>query len=82
MAHPSFKSGKYSRYLKNVPAELKAGYTAGLKDEEITSTKEELAVQTSLIQKRLEDLKTQQVPPWGTVVEALLSPAKPMALFS
>jgi hypothetical protein len=73
MAHPSFKSGKYSRYLKNVPAELKAGYVAGKEDAEITSNKDELALQTSLIQKRLEDLKSRQVPPWGTVVEALNS---------
>jgi hypothetical protein len=73
VAHPNFKSGKYSRYLKNVPAELKAGYVAGLKDEEITSIKEELAVCTALIQRRLEDLKSRQVPPWGTVVEALNS---------
>jgi hypothetical protein len=56
-----------------VPAELKAGYVAGKEDAEITSSKEELAVQTSLIQQRLEDLKSQQVPPWGTVVEALNS---------
>jgi hypothetical protein len=73
MAHYAFKTGKHSRYLKNVPAELKAGYTAGLKDEEITSIKEELAVCTALIQQRLEDLKSRQVPPWGTVVEALNS---------
>jgi hypothetical protein len=72
-AHPKFKDGKHSRYLKDVPAELKAGYVAGLKDEEVTSTKDELAVCTALIQQRLADLKAQQLPPWGTVVEALNS---------
>jgi hypothetical protein len=72
-AHYKFKDGKHSRYLKDVPAELKAGYVASKEDEEITSIKEELAVCTALIQKRLADLKSRQLPPWGTVVEALNS---------
>jgi hypothetical protein len=71
MAHPNFKTGKQSRYFKDLPAELKAGYAASKKDEELTSIKEELAVQTALIQRRLADLKAQKIPPWTAVVEAL-----------
>jgi hypothetical protein len=71
MAHPGFKDGKRSRYLKDMPAELKAAYRASRKDEELLSLREELAVQTALIQKRLADLKAKQLPPWGSVVEAL-----------
>jgi hypothetical protein len=71
IAHPSFRHGRKSRYLRDLPQELKAGYTAGLKDEELISLRDELAVQTSLIQKRLADLKARQLPPWETVVERL-----------
>jgi hypothetical protein len=71
MDHPRFKTGKRSRYLKDVPRELKAGYTAGLKDDELTSIRDELAIHTSLIQKRLRDLAVQQIPPWTVAVEAL-----------
>jgi hypothetical protein len=71
IAHPSFKHGRKSRYLRDLPQELKAGYTAGLKDEELLSLRDELAVQTALIRKRLADLKARQLPPWETVVERL-----------
>jgi hypothetical protein len=71
MAHPNFKTGKQSRYLKDVPQELKVAYSASLKDEELLSLREELAVQTALIRKRLADLKARQLPPWETVVEKL-----------
>jgi hypothetical protein len=50
---------------------LKAGYTAGLKDDELLSLRDELAVQTALIRKRLRDLAARTVPPWETVVERL-----------
>jgi hypothetical protein len=71
MAHPSFKHGRKSRYLKDMPQELKAAYTTSRKDEELLSLRDELAVQTALIQKRLADLKAKQLPPWETVVERL-----------
>ena len=71
MNHYAFKTGRKSRYLRDMPRELKAGYTAGLKDEELLSLRDELAVQTSLIQKRLADLKARQLPPWESVVEKL-----------
>jgi hypothetical protein len=71
MAHPCFKTGKRSRYLRDVPQELKAAYSASRKDEELLSLRDELAVQTALIQKRLADLKARQLPPWETVVERL-----------
>jgi hypothetical protein len=71
VAHPRFKDGKRSRYLRDVPQKLKAGYVASRQDEEITSIREELAIQTALIRKRLADLKTQQIPPWTEAVEAL-----------
>jgi hypothetical protein len=69
VAHPSFQHGRRSRYLKDLPLDLKAGYTASRNDEELTSVREELAVQTALIRKRLADLKSRQIPPWETVVE-------------
>jgi hypothetical protein len=71
MDHPCFKTGKRSRYLKDMPQELKAAYSTSLRDEELLSLRHELAVQTSLIQKRLADLKAKQLPPWETVVERL-----------
>jgi hypothetical protein len=42
-----------------------------LKDDELTSIRDELAIQTSLIQKRLRNLAAQQIPPWTVAVEAL-----------
>jgi hypothetical protein len=54
-----------------MPAELKAAYSTSRKDEELLSLREELAVQTALIRKRLADLKAKQLPPWETVVERL-----------
>jgi hypothetical protein len=71
MDHYSFRHGRRSRYLRDLPHELKAAYTASLKDEELISLRDELAVQTSLIRKRLADLKARQLPPWETVVERL-----------
>jgi hypothetical protein len=71
MNHYSFKTGRRSRYLRDLPQELKSTYSASLKDEELISLRDELAVQTALIQKRLADLKARQLPPWETVVERL-----------
>jgi hypothetical protein len=70
-AHPLFKHGRKSRYLRDLPHELKAAYSTSRKDEELLSLRDELAVQTALIQKRLADLKARQLPPWESVVERL-----------
>jgi hypothetical protein len=74
IAHPLFKHGKRSRYLRDMPRELKAGYSASRKDDELTSIKEELAVQTALIQRRLADLKAQQIPGGGVLLDRPVGP--------
>jgi hypothetical protein len=70
-AHYAYKDGRQSRYLRDLPQELKSAYSASRKDEELLSLREELAVQTALIRKRLRDLAARQLPPWETVVERL-----------
>src|SRR5262245_53115189 len=37
VASPSYKHGKRSRYMRDLPRELRAGYRAALQDEELAS---------------------------------------------
>jgi hypothetical protein len=50
---------------------MRNGYLAALNDEQITSLRDELALQDTFIQERLEALAQTEAPPWGRAVESL-----------
>jgi hypothetical protein len=66
MAHPGFKTGKRSRYLKSLPPALKKGHKLASEDEEITSLRDELALVTARIEQLLEQLGEGESPSWET----------------
>jgi glucans biosynthesis protein len=71
VAHPGFKTGKRSRYLKELPKELKRGYRAALADPELAGLGEELALLEVRISGLLRRLSEEQPPPWGEAAESL-----------
>ena len=71
IASPHWRHGRRSKYEKHLPTEMRNGYLAALNDEQITSLRDELALQDTFIQERLEALAQTQAPPWGRAVESL-----------
>jgi hypothetical protein len=68
IASPHYKDGRRSRYLKNLPKELGAGYRAALADPELLSLREEAALLTVRIMWLLNRLKdTPPGPDYGAV---------------
>jgi hypothetical protein len=68
---PSFKHGRRSKYLKHLPAELRAGYRAALADPEILSLKDELGLLTTRAAQILQKLSGSAPPAWEELLEAL-----------
>lgn len=71
IASPHFKHGKRSRYLKDLPHELRAGYKAALADPELPALGGELALLEVRIGELLRKLQDTAAPPWGQAVESL-----------
>jgi hypothetical protein len=71
IAHPSFRNGKYSRYLKDLPRDLRKGYRAALGDPEIAALGSELALLEVRISGLLRKLSATEAPPWSAAVESL-----------
>ena len=71
VAASNFKTGRHSKYLKDLPAAWRKGYQSALSDPELTSLKEELAVLTAAIGERLARLKGGGEPPWEEAAKAL-----------
>jgi hypothetical protein len=70
--HPNFKTGRHSKYLKDLPAAWRRGYKAAVSDPGLTSLKEELALLTVQISERLARLKDGGGdPPWSQAAETL-----------
>lgn len=70
-AHPAYKHGRRSKYLKDLPKDMRAGYQAALADDELTSLRDELAVLEVRMGELLRQLSTNKSPPWLDAVEAL-----------
>lgn len=73
IASPHFKHGHRSKYLRDIPPALKAGYKAALKDETLHSLDDDLALLQARMSQLLRDLSASEAPPWGKVVDALVS---------
>ena len=58
IASPHFKHGRRSRYLKDIPPALKAGYKASLRDPELHNMDEENALLTARIGELIRALGT------------------------
>jgi hypothetical protein len=71
VASPSFAHGRRSRYLKDLPRDLRNGYRAALADPEHTALVDELGVLETRIGQLLRRLSETTVPPWGPAVESL-----------
>jgi hypothetical protein len=65
------KHGRYSRYLKHLPADLRKGYQAALKDKELVSLRDELGLLSVRVTTLLDRLSATEAPPWQGAVEAL-----------
>jgi hypothetical protein len=65
VASPHFRHGKRSRYIKNLPQELRAGYKAAREDEDLLSLADELALLTTRAGQLLDKLKEVEQPVWG-----------------
>jgi hypothetical protein len=56
-AHPAYKHGLRSKYLKALPKQMAAGYRAALGDPGLLSLREEIALLTTRIMQLLDQLK-------------------------
>jgi hypothetical protein len=56
-AHPAYRHGLRSKYLKSLPRQLAAGYKAALADPEFLSLREEAALLTTRITMLLDQLR-------------------------
>ncbi len=68
-ASPSFKHGRYSKYL---PTHLSDCYKKAVDDPELTDLRDEIALVTMYIQERLEKLRTGESAELYTVLGSLL----------
>jgi hypothetical protein len=71
VASPHFRTGRHSRYLKDLPRDLRAGYKASLNDPERTCLADELALLESRIGQLLRRLSGAAAPPWAEVLRTL-----------
>jgi hypothetical protein len=70
VASPHYKHGRRSRYLKDLPSEVRAGYRAGLKDPDLHSMNDEMAALQSRLPQLFRSLNKTNAPPWGKAVDA------------
>jgi hypothetical protein len=71
VASPHYRNGHRSRYLRDLPRDLRAGYKAALADPEHTALADELGVLEARIGQLLRRLSEATVPPWEPAVESL-----------
>jgi hypothetical protein len=71
VASPHYRHGRHSRYLKDLPRDLRAGYKAALADPERTGLADELAVLEARVGQLLRRLSESAAPPWAEAVETL-----------
>jgi hypothetical protein len=71
VAHPGFKDGRHSRYVKDLPRQLRARMRAALADPELASLGGELALLETRIGELLRRLGEAPAPPWSRVLAAL-----------
>lgn len=64
IASPHFKNGERSKYLKDLPNSLRAGYKAALADESLLSLRDELAVLETRARELLRGMEARPPPPW------------------
>jgi hypothetical protein len=69
---PSFKHGRRSKYLKNLPRQLRNGYRELLADPDLLSLKEEIGLLTARINEVLGRLSESAPPPWDAILESLV----------
>jgi hypothetical protein len=71
VASPHYRNGHRSRYLRDLPRDLRAGYKAALADPERTALGDELAVLEARIGQLLRRLSESASPPWAEVLGTL-----------
>jgi hypothetical protein len=69
-AHPNYRHGLRSKYLKFLPKHLGPVFRAALSDPDLTCLKEELAVQSARIADLLDQVSRGDGPTWGSLVLA------------
>jgi hypothetical protein len=68
-ASPHFKHGRRSRYLRDLPKELRKDFIRASNDSDLISLREEILLRAVRTNQLLRELSKTQAPPWGTVVE-------------
>jgi hypothetical protein len=71
VAHPCYKTGKYSKYLKQLPQQLGDSYQQMLADPQLGALSEELALQSTRIAELLGQLRDHDTPAWTELDAAL-----------
>jgi hypothetical protein len=69
-ASPHWKKGKHSAWFKLLKGDLKAGFAAAQRDNELAGLRDVLDLQRGFIYQLLKKLKEANSPPWGKVVDA------------
>jgi hypothetical protein len=70
-AAPSYRHGRRSKYLKELPGELKAGYRAALRDPDLAALDGELGLLEVRIGQLLRKLSDAAPPSWAHAVESV-----------
>lgn len=70
-AHPNYKHGNRSLYLKHLPKNLRNHFEEIAEDSDLTELREELRLQMSMIMDAARCMGEVSAPPWGKVVERL-----------
>jgi hypothetical protein len=71
VASPHYIHGKRSKYLKDLPKDLKAGYKAALNDPDLTALNGELALLEGRIGQLLRKLRETEAPTWTQALATL-----------
>jgi hypothetical protein len=71
VASPHFRHGRHSKYFRDLPRDLRAGYKAALADPERTVLADELALLEARIAQLLRRLSEAAPPPWAPALETL-----------
>src|SRR5262249_44825242 len=75
VAHPSFKHGQHSKYL---PRHLKGDYLRAVRDPELLSLRNQVALLSSREMELTRELAQIESPPWGQAADALVDVEKAM----
>src|SRR5262249_24598428 len=73
IASPHYKHRRYSRAMKHLAKDLALSYKRAVHDRELTSLRSELALLSVRGETLLEQLGAVEAPPWGKVLDALVS---------